>query len=383
MTPSRQLAGCVSALQRSRVRALTDAVERLGGVNMGQGNNLLPTPSRLIEAACMAVHDRNDYATQEGLPELRNEIALAVLRDYGAVVDPENDVRVTSGATGGFFSACRTLLGPGDEAIVFEPCYPYHLVALAMTGCSVRSIRRSAPDFRVDPAATTAAISARTRLIVLCNPDNPSGRVCTAEEIDGLIDVCRRYGLTLLADEVYNRLVYRGEHLPAFARPGARDIAVTVTSFSKTLAITGWRVGSLIGPPDLVERITLVHDGLFVCAPRPLQQAIASFLRDSPEEPRRVLTDFRWRRDLLISALDEAGFEPYAPDGAYYVLCRYDRVFGDVPSADATLRLLQERRVAAVPGSTFYVDGHDPKLIRFCFALPEPELRRGIHLLRG
>ena len=377
------LAKCVSGLRRARVRALTERVESLNGINMGQGNNLLSTPPPLIEAAGKAMaRGLNDYSIQEGLEELRIAVDKFVLRPRNVVLDTESELRITSGATGAFYSACRTLLEPGSEAIVFEPYYPYHLVCLAMTGCSLRFQRLSPPNWDLDLEALGGLVTSRTRAIVLCNPNNPTGRVYSLTELGELVDFCRERGLYLICDEVYDHLTYDGvEHTSSGAIPGFRDVGVVVSSFSKTYAITGWRVGYLFARAELVERITLVHDGLYVCAPKPLQAALVDCLPDHAAYSGELHDEFTWRRDLLMKTLSKAGFSPQRVQGTYYIMVGYSELYGDLPSTEACSRLLEEKGIATVPSSTFYHNGFDPHMLRFCFALPEEQVQRAAALL--
>ena len=381
----RQFASTVVGLKRARVRALTAAVEAVGGVNMGQGNNLLPTPRPLIDAAFEAMKlGYNDYSIQEGISKLRVEVAKLIHEDAGIDVDTEEELRITSGATGAFFSSCRALLEPGAEAIVLEPYYPYHLVSLLMTGCTIRFARLEPPDWKLDISSIERVTSARTRVLVLCNPSNPSCRVYTRGELEGVVTYCRARNIIVICDEVYGSLTYDGhKHISLASLQGARDIAITITSFSKSHAITGWRIGYMYAASDLIERITLVHDGLFVCSPRPLQHAMAQVLADQAIDISEMQKEFSWRRDRVVEALRNAGFSPLPVEGTYYVLASYGDRYGKMPSAEACNRLLQEQRIATVPASTFFHDGYDPELLRFCYALPESEIERALALLRS
>ncbi len=381
--PQRRIAGQVASLKRARVRALTAAVESVNGVNMGQGSNLLPTPEPLIEAAYRAMRrGYNVYSVQEGIPELRAEIARLIRIENGVDVDPETELRVTSGATGAFFSTCRALLEPGAEAVVLEPYYPYHLVSLVMTGCEVRYARLQPPEWHLDLETIERVCGPETRVLVLCNPCNPSCRVYSRDELQRVLDFCVSRNIIILSDEVYGSLTYDGLlHTSVGSLRGAREHVITITSFSKSHAITGWRIGYMYGPEDLIERITLVHDGLFVCSPRPLQHAMAEVLAEHTVDQSNMQKEFAWRRDSIVEALTTAGFAPLRVEGTYYVMAAYSHRYGEIASAEACMKLLQENRVATVPASTFYHDGYDPRLLRFCYALPDSDIARAIDLL--
>ena len=349
---------------------------------MGQGSNLLPTPQPLIDAAYRAMNSGyNVYSVQEGIPELRHEITTIVHRETGLDVNADSELRVTSGATGAFFSTCRALLEPGAEAIILEPFYPYHVVSLLMTGCEVRYARLEPPAWKLDLNAIEGVCSEATRVLVLCNPSNPSCRVYSRSELEALLAFCISRNIVVVCDEVYGTLTYDGfRHTSLASLPGAWEHVVTITSFSKSHAITGWRIGYLYGPEDLIERITLVHDGLFVCSPSPLQHAVAEVLAER-SNLLDMQKEFGWRRDVVVSTLKRAGFTPLPVEGTYYVMASYSVRYGQVSSPEACLRLLKENRIATVPASTFYNGEYDPQLLRFCYALPEAEIDHAVRLL--
>ncbi len=382
--PDRRLASAVASLKRAEVRALTARVKAVNGVNMGQGSNLLPTPKPLIDAAYAAMtRGYNDYTVQEGIPELRAAIADSIQADTSLHVDPSTQLRITSGASGGFYSICRTILQPGAQAIVLEPYYPYHVTALAMTGCEVQYVRLEPPDWRISVEALRRACGPQTRALVLCNPSNPSCRVYSLSELEALVGFCCANGIVVIADEVYGSLTYDGlEHISAANIAGAAEHVVTVSSFSKSHAITGWRLGYMYGPEDLIERATLVHDCLYVCAPRPFQHAMADVLKEHSVDGAEMRNAFSWRRDSVMNSLRHAGFSTLRVEGAYYMMADYRERYGDISSNEACRRLFEENRIATVPGSTFYHEGYDPQLLRFCYALPESDIQRAIELLK-
>ena len=235
----RQIASVVATLTRAKVRALTARIQEVGGVNMGQGSNLLPTPAPLIDAAYHAMKcGQNDYSVQEGIPELRAEIATMIEYETSLRVDPRTQVRITSGASGGFFSACRTLLEPGTEAIIFEPFYPYHVAAIALTGSNIRFLREEPPEWKIDLGALQNICGPQTRLLVLCNPTNPTCKVYRRDELQALVTFCRDRGIIVVSDEVYGSLTYDGrEHVSIASLPGAAEHVVTVASFC---SVFGW-----------------------------------------------------------------------------------------------------------------------------------------------
>ena len=381
----RRLSGLVKDLKRSKLRVLTDRVNQMGGINMGQGNNLLPTPQQLIKAANSAMkRGYNDYSIQEGIPELRKAISEILLRPCGIVANPEDELRITSGATGAFFSAAKTFLEPGTEAIVLEPFYPYHIVGLHLTGATIKYVRLNPPNWNLDLNKISQTITDSTRVLVLCNPCNPTGRVYPTDQLTDLVNLCRERGVIILCDEVYELLTYGNHHhVHLRAIPEAKECSVSISSFSKSYAITGWRVGYIYGSRDLIERITMIHDGLFVCAPRPFQHALVDALNMNEEIEKEIQESFTWRKESIVKALQMARFDPLEVQGTYYIMASYGRCLGDKSAIEACEQLLENFKIASVPVTAFYHDNYDPKLLRFCFALPEDDIIRAAQILNS
>jgi len=343
------------------LRALTEVIARVpGGINLGQGVCELPTPGILREALKDAIGDDEPqtYTHYAGIPELRSAIARK-LRDTNGLATDDDEVLVTSGSSAAFFAAGLALLDPGDEVVLFEPFYSYHRSQLELIG-----------------AVPTHTITRKTRAVVVNTPTNPTGKVWTEDELQALADDLKKTDAIVLTDEVYEYLTYDGRrHVSPASIDGLRDRTVTIGGFSKTFAITGWRIGYLAAPRPIVDTIGRVFDQMTVCAPRPLQRAVAHALRELPGRFYDDLrADYHRRRDRFCGALARAGFRFLPPEGAYYVLADYREALGDVEPIDAVHRLIDRARINAVPGHLFHARPDGVRTMRFHFAVADPVL---------
>jgi len=353
----------------SVIRDMTRLAIRHGAVNLAQGFPDFPCPPELKAAACAAIEgDINQYAITWGAPDFRAAIAAKTGRFYPDwKVDPDTMVTVTCGATEGMIAAMLAILDPDDEVIVFEPFYENYGPDAILSGAKPRYVTLHEPDWAIDEAELRAAFRPKTRGIVVTSPHNPTGKVFSRKELQLIAELCQEHDVVAFTDEIYEHLVYEGEHLPLWTVAGMAERTVAVNSLSKTYSVTGWRVGWVIASPALTAGIRKVHDFLTVGAAAPLQAAgaVALALPDSYYED--LLAGYRARRDLLLPALELAGFRVFRPGGAYYVMADISTVsdLADVAFANA---LVAEPGVAAVPGSSFYSRpelGRDK--IRFAF----------------
>lgn len=348
---------------------MTLRCQAVGGINLGQGVCDLPTPGLVAEGATAAIAaHKATYAAPSGILELRQAVAAKIQRDYDLSYDPASEVLITSGATGGFAAAMMAVCQPGDEIIVFEPYYGYHLNTIIAMGMTPVLVPLSPPDWRIDRATLEAAVTERTRGIVVCSPSNPSGKVLSEAERELLADFCKSEDLIAFTDEIYEHIVFEGaRHVPLASQPGMRSRCVSISGLSKTFSITGWRVGYLTAPAGTLERITTAHDLLYVCAPTPLQLGALAGLSLPPSYFAELSTLYQKKRDVICSALRDAGLTPYVPAGAYYVLADVSRL-GCATSREAAYKLLDETGIAAIAGSSFYRDPIGESILRFCFA---------------
>ena len=363
-------------LRQSEIRNMTLECVKVGGINLSQGvcDTELPESVRLGAAAAMA-EGVNTYTRYDGLAELRQAIARKVLRDTGATVDPETEVVVTSGATGAFYAACLGLFDAGDEVVLFEPYYGYHLDTLRAVSVTPRFVPLSLGDWSFSAADLRAAVGPKTRAIVVNTPGNPSGKVCTRAELELIAKVAQEHDLYVITDEIYEYFLYDGRaHVSFAALPGMRERTITLGGFSKTFSITGWRIGYLIANADLCHKLGHVHDLVYVCAPAPLQLGVARGLDQLPAAFYQDLKlEYARKREKLCSSLERAGIAPHVPQGAYYVLAD-SRSLPGVSAKERALALLKMSGVAAVPGSAFFESGRGADLLRFSYAKREAEL---------
>jgi aspartate/methionine/tyrosine aminotransferase len=353
----------------SVIREMNRLAVNAGAVSLSQGFPDFPAPPELKQAAADALFaDINQYAITWGAKPLRDAIAAKTARTYpGWEVDPETQVTVTCGATEGMIAAMLAILDPGDEIIVFEPFYENYGPDAILTGATARYVTLHEPDWHFDPDEIRAQITPRTRGLVLNSPHNPTGKVFDRAELETIAEICQEYDLVAFTDEIYEHIVYAGEHIPLATLPGMAERTVAVNSVSKTYSVTGWRVGWVIASPELTSGVRKTHDFLTVGAAAPLQQAAAVALTFPGGYYDELAAEYRERRDTLLAALESAGFRIYQPDGAYYVMTD---ISGLTEEDDVTFarRLIADPGVAGVPGSSFY---SQPELgrtkVRFAF----------------
>ncbi|HEY0443545.1 MAG TPA: aminotransferase class I/II-fold pyridoxal phosphate-dependent enzyme [Candidatus Limnocylindrales bacterium] len=344
-----------SGFTESVIREMSRLAVAANAVNLGQGFPDFPCPPELKEAVTAAVNaDINQYAITWGARPLREAIAAKTARHYpGWVVDPETQLTVTCGATEGMIAAMLAILDPGDEVIVFEPFYENYGPDSILTGATPRYVTLHEPDWSIDPDELRAAVTPRTRAIVVNSPHNPTGKVFDRAELELVGELCREHDLVAFTDDIYEHIVYAGEHIPLATLPGMAERTVAVNSMSKTYSVTGWRVGWVIASPELTAGIRKTHDFLTVGAAAPLQQAGVVALNFEASYYTQIAADYRARRDTIVPALEAAGFRVYPPDGAYYVMTD---IAGLTTDDDVTFarRMILDPGVATVPGSSFY-----------------------------
>ena len=344
-----------ASFTESVIREMTRLAIAHDAINLAQGFPDFACPPELKEAACAAVEgDINQYAITWGARDLRQAIADKTARHYpGWSVDPETDVTVTCGATEGMIAAMMAVLDPGDEVVVFEPFYENYGPDAILSGATPRYVTLHEPDWSIDEAELRAAFGPRTRGLVLNSPHNPTGKVFSRAEQELIADLCREHDAVVFTDEIYEHIVYAGEHVPMATLPGMAERTVAVNSLSKTYSVTGWRVGWVIAPSPLTSGIRKVHDFLTVGAAAPLQAAGAVALGLPDDYYGQLAAGYRERRDLLLAALAETPLRSFAPEGAYYVMVDIGGVTDEDDVAFAR-RLTAEPGVATVPGSSFY-----------------------------
>jgi aminotransferase len=369
---------------QSEIRAMSIACEKVQGINLAQGVCDTEVPLPVREGAKQAM-DRgiNSYTRAEGLALIREAIAEKMQRFNGIACDPETEVVVNSGATGAFYAACLALLNPGDEVILFEPYYGYHLNTLVAAEAVPLYVTLSAPDWTFNREDLERIVTLRTRAIVLNSPANPSGKVFTREELEWIAGFAKRHDLFVFTDEIYEYFVFEGRHISMATLPGMRERTITMSGYSKTFSITGWRIGYTICDRRWAQGIAYFHDLIYVCAPAPLQIGVAEGIRQLPESfYAEIGKEYVQKRDMLCDVLKEIGLTPSLPKGAYYVLADASILPGRT-SRDKALHLLQQTGVATVAGSAFYHGDGGENLIRFCFAKTDAELAEACRRLNA
>ncbi|RAL22168.1 aminotransferase [Lujinxingia litoralis] len=362
----------IGFLEQSEIRAMTRECTRLGGINLGQGVCPLPSPPALLEAAAQAVReDLSTYSRFDGVDEVRQAVAEKLAHYNNLQVDPETEIVTTIGSAGAFVCTLQGLFNPGDEIIVFEPFYGYHVNAIRVAGCVPKVVTMQAPDWTFDPEDLERLRSDRTRAILVNTPGNPSGKVFGREELTLIADFCKAHDLLAITDEIYEYLVYDGqEHISLATLPGMFERTITMSGFSKTFAITGWRLGYVAAPAHLAEPIGLVNDLFYICAPTPLQHGLARALKVIGDDYfDEIRTKYKANRDLFCEALTRAGLTPHVPEGSYYILTDVSR-FGLHDARASAMHILEKAGVASVAGSAFFASDGGRDLVRFCVAQP-------------
>ncbi len=360
---------------QSEIRAMSIACDRVQGINLAQGVCDTEVPLPVREGAKWAMeHGLNSYTRAEGLGPIREAIAEKMQRFNGIECDPETEVIVGSGATGAFYAAALALLNPGDEVILFEPFYGYHLNTLVAVEAVPLYITMRTPDWTFNREDLERTVTLRTRAIMLNSPGNPTGKIFTREEMEWIANFAERHDLFVFTDEIYEYFVYEGKHISIATLPGMRKRTITMSGYSKTFSITGWRIGYTVCDRRWAQGIAYFHDLIYVCAPAPLQIGVAEGIRQLPQSfYDEIGKEYVEKRDLLCHVLKEIGLTPSVPKGAYYVLADASILPGKT-SRDKAMYLLEQTGVATVAGSAFYHGDGGENLIRFCFAKTDTEL---------
>ena len=367
----------------SVIRGMTRLATEHGAINLAQGFPNFPCPEILKEAAARAIRDDvNQYAVTWGAAHLRNALAAKYQEWYNLPVNPNTQVTVTCGATEAMASALLGIVDPGDEVVVFEPFYENYGPDAIL--CDARPVFvPMAAGQSLDLDRLSAAFGPKTKAIIICTPNNPTGHVLSRRELEAIAELCRRHDAFAVTDEIYEHIYYEGEHIPIATLPGMADRTITISGASKTFSVTGWRIGTIISPPDVTDAIRKVHDFLTVGAPAPLQEAIAVGMETLGDDYYEGLArDYKRRRDILCAGLLKAGFTCRPPEGAYYVMTDFSSLSA-LPDDEFAKWLTAEHGVAPVPGSSFY---SRPELgrtqVRFAFCKTDDMLQQAVDRLQ-
>jgi aminotransferase len=350
----------------------------------------LPTPPPIKRGAQLAIeNDKSIYSNYAGIRPLRDAILEKVQSFNNLPATSPDEVMVSAGSTGAFVTAILAVMDAGDEAVLFEPFYGYHRNLLEVTGMTVAVARTDWLTGEIDFQNLTSLITERTRVIVLNTPGNPSGKVWTDDELAQLLAIAEAHDLVIITDEIYEYMTYDGHrHVSLASLDGAYDRTITISGFSKTYNMTGWRLGYAVGPERFLAPMGLLNDLIYICAPTPLQHGVAEAFSMSEQYFKDLRSEYDKRRKLLSETLREIGFTFNDPQGAYYLLASFEKLaerfdgFGSDREACETL--IREAGVATVPGNSFFEDPADgSQLLRFCFAKEIPVLEEACSRLRN
>ncbi len=370
---------------QSGIRTMSIACKEYNGIDLSQGDSDLETPLPVREGAKRAIDTGlNTYTELEGINELREQIAFKLLRRAGLKVDPQSEIIVSAGVSGALYSALLALLNPGDEMVVFEPYYEYHLTTLRATEVKPVFVRTAPPDWRFGIEELEQAITPGTRAILVNTPANPSGKVFSRSELEDIAALALRHDLFVFSDEIYEYFVYDDcKHITPASLPEMKPRTISISGLSKTFSITGWRIGYCVCDARWSQAIGLFNDLIYACAPAPLQMGVAEGLKAlGPEYYQKICNKYMQRRDAICNALSIAGLTPFVPQGGYFVLADISRIAGG-NSLERAMNLLKTCGVACVPGEAFYHDGTGAELGRFCFAKEDSLIDEACRRIEG
>jgi aspartate/methionine/tyrosine aminotransferase len=369
LTRERFRAQRTHAITESVIREMSRLAAKHKAVNLAQGFPDFAAPAIIKQAARQAIDDDiNQYAITWGAKAFRDGIAAKYKRHYALDIDPEREITVTCGSTEAMIASLLAITNPGDEVVIFEPFYENFGPDTMLCAAERKFVTLRPPDWRFDPAELRRAFTKKTKAVIINSPGNPTGHVLDHEQLQCIAELCQEFDAIAITDEIYEHILYDGaRHVPMMTLPGMRDRTLLINSMSKTYAVTGWRVGWVLGSPDLTESVRKVHDFLTVGAAAPLQAAgvVALGLPDSYYA--EVAEHYRDRRDRMVGMLTRAGFRCSVPRGAYYVMADISG-FGRGDDVSFVRDLVERVGIAAVPGSSFF---SNPELgrdwVRFCF----------------
>ena len=381
LTKDRHVSKKAGLFTESVIREMTREALKHGAVNLSQGFPDFAAPEDIKRVAMKAIEDDiNQYAITWGARDFREAIARKTKWYLGLDIDPETEITVTCGSTEGMIAAMMATVDPQEEVVVFEPFYENYAPDAILSDAKPRHVALRPPDWSFDREELQEAFNTNTKAIILCNPNNPTGKVFMRDEMEFIAGLCQEFDALCFTDEIYEHILYPRDdaeiqHISMAQIDGMRERTVIVNSMSKTYSVTGWRVGYCIAPPEITSGIRKVHDFLTVGAAAPLQAAGAYALSLPPEYYDRLQNEYRARRDLLLPVLEEAGFGAFRPDGAYYIMTDIS-AFGFADDVEFTRHLIREVGVACVPGSSFYsVPELGRQQVRFCFCKKDETLQ--------
>ena len=371
-------------IAQSEIRAMSILCNEKNGLNMAQGLCDLEVPLPVVQGTKEGIDSgKNTYTSAYGNYKLREAIAKKQNDFYDQGIEPEN-ILVSLGATGAFYSTAMSLLNEGDEVILFEPYYGYHVATLKSIGCKVKYIRTAPPSYEIDFEALKGQISEETKAILICNPSNPSGKVYRREELEELSAIINQNDLFLFSDEMYEHFIYDDlDFVSSLSIESLKERTVVISGFSKIYSITGWRLGYAITQKEIIDAASAFNDLVYVCPPAPLQNGVLKGLNELPRlYYENVAKEHQIKRDKFIKALNDAGLKAEYVKGAYYVLADISKLEGN-DDKEKVVTLLEKTGIAAVPARAFYQDSTGINQARFCFSKKEEEIDMAIERLKN
>lgn len=376
----KDLSHITETFTESVIREMTRVSDSMGGLNLSQGFPDFDSPEAIKDAAIRAIQsNQNQYPVTFGEPELREAISKKAAWFNNITVNPDNGITVTCGATEAMIATLKAIINPGDEVVIFQPFYENYGPDTILSGATPRFVTLHAPDWHIDMDELAAAFNNKTKAIIINTPNNPTGKVFSMEEMTAIAELCIKWDVYALTDEIYEHILYDDlQHISLASLPGMEDRTVTINSASKTYSVTGWRVGWAIASPALTARIRKVHDFFTVGAPTPLQHATAHALAFDPIYYQELRAKYTASRAHILDSLTMAGFNPIVPKGAYYVITDVAELFDKFKATDDfdfSRKLIEKTRVATVPGFSFYAQkGIVTKTVRFAFCKKQETL---------
>jgi aminotransferase len=356
--------------------------DSINGINLAQGICDLSLEKVLSKGVFEGMNiGENHYTRYDGIGFLREQIVYKA-KSFNGIEADIDQIIVSSGATGALYSVCFSLFDPGDEIILFEPYYGYHEYTLMSLDLVPVFATLKPPTWTFDIDELERLVSSKTKAIILCTPSNPCGKIFSHEELDILGDFCIKNNLIVLSDEIYEYITYDElQHISPASCDKFKGRTITISGYSKTFSITGWRIGYCIAEKSIIKWIGNANDLIYVCAPAPLQYGLAKAIKEIPESfYERLRVQYKKKRDLLCSTLSNLGLMPYVPEGAYYVLADVKALPGDT-SKEKAMYILNKTGIGVVPGDAFYRSKGGRNLVRFCFAKDMTVIQQACELL--
>lgn len=372
----------ILALTESIFSTMSKLAAEHKAINLAQGFPDFDGPEWIIELAKEALSEnKNQYAPSMGLMELRCAIRDQYKKYYELDFKPESEIMVTNGATEAIYSTIRALVNAGDEVVIFEPFYDSYYAALKMAQANIKIVTLHAPSFSYDEKELGSAVTEKTKLIILNNPNNPSGKVFNQDELAFIANLAIENDTYVLSDEVYEFLTFEKKHIPFASLANMKERTITISSIGKTLSLTGWKIGWAISSPEIIKSIHNTRQFISFSVATPIQLAVARALGKLDNYLIEFKKDYKNRRDLLAKGLMENGFKVLIPEGTYFLLTKLEQDQNDIEYCQ---KLILEKKVATIPTSAFYKNSNDGQsLIRFCFAKSDETLNSAIKNLRG